>query len=128
MDDWMFIPGVLKIMKKFNEVGFIIIIVSNQGGIELKYQTEEDTLKKFHNIKKEAKSFDVDITKFFYCTTNFPKHNDRKPNPGMALKAAEEFNIDLNESVMVGDLDTDRQFAINSGIPTYIDIKDFLTQ
>ena len=126
IDDWMFVPGVLKIMKKFSDDGYKIIIVSNQGGIEMKYQTEEDTLKKFHNITKEAKSFGVDITKFFYCITNFKDHFDRKPNPGMAFKAEKEFNLDLKESVMVGDLDTDKEFARNARIPTYYDIKEFL--
>jgi len=124
IDDWVFIPNVLDVMKKFKE--YIIIIVSNQGGIEYGYHSEDDIIKKFKNIIKKAKEKGVNIEKFYFCKSNDKTNLDRKPNPGMIYKASEEYNINIGESIMVGDLDSDRQLADNAKIGKYYDIKDFL--
>jgi D-glycero-D-manno-heptose 1,7-bisphosphate phosphatase len=126
IDDWYFIPGVLNVMKKFQEDGHMIIVVSNQGGIDFGYQTEEEIKTKFRNIKNEAKNQGVNIEKFYFCPSNDKENINRKPNPGMVRKASEDFGIDVENSIMVGDLDSDRQLAVNAGIKTYYDIKEFL--
>jgi D-glycero-D-manno-heptose 1,7-bisphosphate phosphatase len=45
---------------------------------------------------------------------------DRKPNPGMLLKAADAFSIDMQESIMIGDKDSDMEAARRAGIKTRI--------
>lgn len=126
IEDWEFIPGVLDVMKKFENQGYFIIIVSNQGGIEYGYHTENDIIKKFNNIKIKSKEYGVNIKKFYFCKSNDKTNLDRKPNTGMIQKASEEYGININSSIMVGDLDSDRQLAEKSGIETYYDINVFL--
>ena len=72
----------------------------------------EIDIKKLHNeINNELKKINCKIHDFFYCPYH-PKHGNkkykkysylRKPNPGMIFKAVKKWNIDLNESLMIGD-------------------------
>ena len=68
----------------------------------------------------EFKKNGITITKVYFC----PHHPDitgscdcRKPKPGMILKAKEEFDLDLSESVLIGDMESDLQAGRNAGIP-----------
>ena len=63
------------------------------------------------------------IDAFYFC----PHHPDytgecncRKPKPGMILKAAKDWNIDLSLSVMYGDKESDREAALNAGVGQFI--------
>lgn len=126
--DWEFIPGVLDKMHRFNELGYLILIVSNQGGIELGYTTVGDFTDKVQAIIKEAKeTADVTINNYMYCISNDKNDNMRKPNPGMAEILTIMNNIDLSESVMVGDMDTDEGFAESAGIGEFYYIDKFLS-
>ena len=49
---------------------------------------------------------------------------DRKPNPGMILKAVDEHNLDIKNSIFIGDKESDRQAASRAGIPYFLDAKD----
>jgi D-glycero-D-manno-heptose 1,7-bisphosphate phosphatase len=124
-NDWEFIPGVLKKIKLFQEKGYKVIIASNQGGIAAKFITEEDVKRKFSDIKSAAKKAGVNITDMYYSKTNSAKDPQRKPNPGMALQAKREHDIDLSKSIMVGDKDDDKNFSNNAGMSKFYWIKDF---
>lgn len=126
VNDWMFIPGVLDKIKRFNELGYIVMIVSNQGGIELGYSTVEDTELKFANIIDAAKAKDVVINDHIFTASNDDTDPNRKPNPGMAELMVNKFDIDLSKSIMVGDMESDREFAKNAGIAEYYYIDEFL--
>lgn len=124
INDWEFIPETLNMVENFVVFGnYTLVIVTNQGGIELGYLTEQDFITKVEDIKsKLPHSIQRNIT-FKYCISM--KGFDRKPNPGMAYKAAIEFEVSLRSCIMVGDMDSDEAFALNSGIETYYDVKEF---
>ena len=68
---------------------------------------------------KEFEKNDIQISKVYHC----PHHPDfsgdcecRKPNPGMILQAKKDFDIDLSQSILVGDKNSDIEAGINAGI------------
>ena len=71
----------------------------------------------------------INITWIYFCPYHPQKGNkiflknsfERKPNPGMILKAKKEFNLNLKKAIMIGDKFTDELAAKNAGIFSYID-------
>lgn len=114
-----FLDGIFDLCKRAQELGYLLIVVTNQGGIAKGYYTEEQFLDLTKWIENEFQKRGIKITKTFYC----PHHpegkiekyskscEDRKPNPGMILKAIEEFNIDPTNSIIFGDKETDIEAA-----------------
>ncbi|MFX1419057.1 MAG: D-glycero-beta-D-manno-heptose 1,7-bisphosphate 7-phosphatase [Promethearchaeota archaeon] len=104
--NFKFIKGSIDALKILKRKGFLLIIITNQAGIARGIFTEK-ILEVIHNkMLKTLKHNDVQIDNIYYC----PHHPDftgpcncRKPHPGMILEAQLNFNIDLNNSYMVGD-------------------------
>jgi len=124
IEDFEFIDGIFDICKYYQNLGYIIIVVTNQSGIARKYYTEEDFSKLTSWMINEFSIHGIDIKKVYYC----PHHPDisgkcscRKPNPGMLLDASKDFNIDLKNSLLIGDKERDIQAALNAGLnETYL--------
>jgi D-glycero-D-manno-heptose 1,7-bisphosphate phosphatase len=119
IEDFEFIEGIFDLCKSYQDKGYLIIVITNQAGIARGYYTEEDFLKLSEWMKKEFAKRNVIITDIFYC----PHHPDftgececRKPKPGMILKAAKKYNIDLSESILIGDKITDIEAGKRAGI------------
>ena len=114
--DVVFMNGIFDVCKKAEELGYIIIIVTNQSGIARGYYPIENVESLHVWMKGEFARRGIFITDIFISPYHpkgtIPKytatHNDRKPKPGMLLKAAEKYNIDFSKSLMVGDKSSDR--------------------
>ena len=111
-----FIPGVLSALRSFQDAGFILVMVSNQSGIGRGYFTESEYEAVHARFVELLEANGIAFAGYYYCPHS-PDDNCecRKPKPLMALKAANELNIDLSESYMIGDKDSDIEFGINSG-------------
>lgn len=111
-------PGSIQALKLLGEKNKKIIIVSNQAGISLK-KVEIENLNEINNyIKKKSLKLGANIEDIIFC----PHHwNDncscRKPKSGMIYTAQKNFNIDLTNSIFVGDQETDRIAAKNADVP-----------
>lgn len=121
IEDFEFIDGIFELCKYYQNLGFIIVIVTNQSGIARGHYTEEDFQILTSWMLDEFHTLGINITKVYYC----PHHPEisgecdcRKPNPGMLLQAAKEFNIDLKSSIIVGDKERDIIAGINAGLTT----------
>lgn len=123
IDDWKFLPNVLNKIKFYSDEGYIVCIVTNQGGIELGYVTQEDFETKFSNIIAEIEQFIRTDVNALYCM--YMNGYYRKPNPGMAYQLAQDLSLNLKNSIMVGDSDSDKEFADNAGIGTFMFATDF---
>lgn len=122
--DWMFIPKILDKIKFYVDQGFIVCIVTNQGGIELGHTTHEDIIKKLKDITEEMEqAIRIDVNTV-YCPSINGYH--RKPAPGMAYTLAIKLEIDLNESVMIGNSKSDKTFAENAGIGVFFYVDEFI--
>jgi D,D-heptose 1,7-bisphosphate phosphatase len=123
-DDVHLMEGVAEGIRKLKDLfGFKMIVVSNQAGVSKGIMTIEDVeivnAKVNELLQKEGTCIDA----FYYCP--FHPDNDppaktvcRKPSPFMILKAAEEHNIDLKKSYMIGDKTSDVDAGINANIKT----------
>ena len=111
-----FIPGVLPALHKLQSSGFLLIMVSNQSGIARGYFNDSDYNAVQARLDELLKSNGIIFTAYYHCPHS-PDDNCkcRKPKPFFALKAANEFGIDLSESYMVGDKDSDIEFGKNFG-------------
>ena len=132
INDWSLIDGVPFVIAKYVEDGYKPVIVSNQGGIKLGHSTEEAMHGKFKAVIQEIcriNSMDPASFMYFFCTSNNRDNKFRKPNPGMAEAIVAMYdNVDLEDSIMVGDMDTDEQFAQNAGIGKFIWADEFAKQ
>lgn len=116
-EDFEFIDGIFELCRSAQELGYLIFVVTNQSGIGRGYYTEKDFLDLSDWMCGVFKEHGVKIEKVYYCPS-LPEENspDRKPMPGMILRAAEEFGLDLERSVLIGDKDTDTQAGIAAGV------------
>jgi D-glycero-D-manno-heptose 1,7-bisphosphate phosphatase len=120
IEDFEFSPGIFDLCRKYSDNGFKIFVITNQAGIAKGLYSTEDFLRLTEWMTGEFKKNGITITKVYFC----PHHPDitgscdcRKPKPGMILKAKEEFDLDLSESVLIGDMESDLQAGRNAGIP-----------
>ncbi len=123
-----FVEGMPEIIRNYNVAGIPVIVITNQAGIAKGMYTEQDMhrFNAYMNEKLQSK-YGAHIDAIYFC----PHHPDfsgkcacRKPEPGMFLEAAKEWNISLSESVMYGDKESDRIAAERAGIPTFIMVSD----
>jgi D-glycero-D-manno-heptose 1,7-bisphosphate phosphatase len=97
-------PGVGEGVKRLQDAGFKIIVITNQSGIGRGYFTEGDLAAVHERMKEEFARFGVTLNGIYYC----PHHPDdgctcRKPEPGLLLKAIADHDIDPARSYMIGD-------------------------
>lgn len=95
--------NIWNILKKFKDLGYLLIIVTNQSWIDRWYYSENDFWKFMNAMEKEL---NIKFDGIYFC----PSHPDfswnskfRKPNNWMLLKANEDFWIDFNKSFMIWD-------------------------
>jgi D-glycero-D-manno-heptose 1,7-bisphosphate phosphatase len=119
-----YIPDIFSIVKRFNDDGYLVIVISNQGGISRGLYTTNDVDKLHDKMCADAKSEGATITDFFYC----PHHDKveaclcRKPSSLLIERAASKYGIDLSQSFMIGDSDRDIQAGRSAGLKDSIKI------
>lgn len=139
-DEFELLPDVANAIKEINSSGYLAIVITNQPVIargEVSYEGLNEIHNKMETLLGEEGAY---VDAIYYC----PHHPDkgfagevkelkmecncRKPKPGMILQAATDFNIDLEQSWMVGDSENDILAGINAGCKTALisnDQKDF---
>jgi D-glycero-D-manno-heptose 1,7-bisphosphate phosphatase len=103
-------------LRKWQDQGFLLIIISNQSGISRGYFSVEDVQLIHNKIQLEYAKFGVDFTEFFVCPHQ-PSEGCvcRKPSPFMILQAAKKYDIDLQKSFFIGDANSDLECATRAG-------------
>ena len=123
-EEFEFIDGIFELCKYYQNLGFMIFVITNQSGISRGYYSEDDFSKLSSWMISEFARHSVDVKKVYHC----PHHPDtsgecscRKPHAGMLLDAKEEFDVDLENSVLVGDRERDIEAGIKAGLKeTYL--------
>ena len=121
------IPGAAEGIKLIREHGYKVIVVSNQSGIARGYFTFDDLAKVEKALAAMLEEKGAKVDAWYYCPHHekgkiaeyAKKCSCRKPLPGLVRKGAEEHNIDLEKSAMIGDKLSDVQCAVNAGIKHY---------
>jgi len=124
IEDFEFIDGIFELCKYFENLGFLIIVVTNQSGIARGYYSEHDFKKLSNWMQNQFLSKGIDIAHVYHCPHHEKisgKCNCRKPSPGMLIEAANRFNIDLENSIIVGDKERDIEAGLSAGLhETYL--------
>jgi len=124
IDDFEFIDGIFDACLHFQSLGYTIIIITNQSGIERGYYNESDYQILNQWMLGNFNERDIKILDTFHCPHG-PKSGCecRKPKPGMFEKAQAKHHIDMKKSWMIGDKETDIQAANLAGIDNTILVK-----
>lgn len=136
IDQFELIEGVAEAIKRINASGYLCIVVTNQPVIA-RGEVTVPQLEEIHNKMETLLGLEgAYIDGLYYCPHHPHKGFEgeipelkfdcecRKPKPGMLLKAAEDFNIDLSKSWMVGDGENDIKAGENAGCKTCLIGKD----
>lgn len=120
--DFKILPHIYKNLKKLHENGYLLFVITNQGGIA-KQQYDHNTLAQMHDfLQQEGLGNGFEFTEMYYC----PHHPEtsaclcRKPGSLMVEKALAKYNIDPSKSFMIGDKDRDVTCANGAGVKGYL--------
>ena len=117
--DFEFYTGAREAIKTFSQKFGKIIVVTNQRSVDKGLLTENDLLDIHDKMKGAIELAGGRIDGIYYCTDTGIKHPRRKPNPGMAFSARNDFPvIDLEKSIVAGNKSSDMLFGRNAGMYT----------
>jgi D-glycero-D-manno-heptose 1,7-bisphosphate phosphatase len=124
IEDFEFLPGVFELTAEAAGLGLALVVVTNQAGIGRGYYTEADFQRLTDWMLGEFRSRGVNIDRVYHCpfhpTAGLGEYQresfDRKPNPGMILRARQDLGLDLGGSVLIGDKETDMAAGRAAGV------------
>ena len=124
IEDFEFINGIFELCLYYQNIGYQIFVVTNQSGIAREYYSQKDFKKLSDWMIQEFENNGVIIQKVYHC----PHHPDisgdctcRKPHDGMLQLARKEFDVDLANSIIIGDKERDIEAGLNAGLKeTYL--------
>lgn len=102
-EDFEFEEGVIEGLRILQNLGFKLVVISNQSGIGRGYYTKEDAEHLFEYMVQELKKRNINIDKVYYCPHYKEECNCRKPKLGLFYKAKEDLNLDFSECYAIGD-------------------------
>lgn len=110
------IPKSFAALKRLKELGYRVVIVTNQPGIGLGYFTKEDFYAVNREMMRQATAVGGAIDRIYFCPhSKAEKCVCRKPDPYFLKRAVQDLNIDLGASFVIGDMTSDVQLGKNAG-------------
>jgi D-glycero-D-manno-heptose 1,7-bisphosphate phosphatase len=124
-EDLVFIDGAAAAIRRLRHAGFRIVVVTNQSGVARGLFTLAE-MDAFHALMRKALAAEgAEIDAIYACpylpdakvpAFSHPNHPDRKPNPGMVLRAIADLDLDPDRSILIGDKDSDMEAAERAGV------------
>jgi len=116
-EDVVILPGVASALKKLQDAGFKLFIVTNQSGVGRGYFTMEDVEKVHAHLTAELARDGARFEKIYVAPEAPDKPSrGRKPSPQFLFDARDEFNLDLAQSFIIGDKLSDLECGWNAGL------------
>lgn len=124
IEDFEFVDGIFELCKIAQDMGYAIVVVTNQAGIGRGYYTEADFRDLTDWMKEQFRRRNICIAGVYHCpyhptggVGDYRRESyDRKPNPGMLFRAQQDLGLDLKNSVLVGDKISDMEAGRAAGI------------
>jgi D-glycero-D-manno-heptose 1,7-bisphosphate phosphatase len=124
VEDFQFMPGIFDLCSTAVDIGFLPVVVTNQAGIGRGYYSEDDFQRLTAWMLGAFLERGVAIARVYHCpyhpTEGLGEYRrdsfDRKPKPGMLLRARDELMLDLRRSVFVGDKESDMLAGRSAGV------------
>lgn len=115
VEDFEFMPGIFALCARARDLGYRLVVITNQAGIGRGFYTEADFQRLTGWMLGEFRARGVELARVYHCpyhpTEGIGPYRrdsfDRKPHPGMLLRARADLGLDLAESVLVGDRSSD---------------------
>jgi D-glycero-D-manno-heptose 1,7-bisphosphate phosphatase len=123
------IPGGPAAVRRLNDLGYLVILVTNQSGIGRGYYDEAAMHAVHDALAAHLATTGAHIDAIYFAPKHedaaldryrHPDHPDRKPNPGMLLRAMADFPIDRERSFLIGDKPSDLEAARRAGVKGYL--------
>ena len=105
-EDLRIYEDAIKLMREYQSENYLVVIVTNQSGIGRKYFTVKQMNAFNNSMLQELRKFGIAVNAIYYCP-HLPEEgcSCRKPKDGLIRQAVQDFNIDLEHSIIVGDRD-----------------------
>lgn len=125
--EWM--PGAKAAVARVNAAGVLAIVATNQSGIGRGYYAEAAMLRLHAHMEEELATAGAHLDAIYWCpfhpeaadeALRHPDHPDRKPNPGMVLRALADFGVAPTDAVMIGDKASDMEAARRAGVRGFL--------
>lgn len=128
IEDLRWIDGAREAVAYLTQLGYTIFVVTNQSGIARGYYTVEQMNELHAYMQREIAAAGGKIEKIYYCPHHpegsVPEYTGvcdcRKPKPGMLLQALADYDIDKEQSFLVGDSKRDVEAAEAAGVKGYL--------
>lgn len=125
-EDFVLAPGALDALKKLQDAGYLLFVVSNQPNAAKGKVTMDQLMAIHERLTVALRKANITISEFYYCYHHpqgvVPEYavpcDCRKPSPFFLLKAREKYGIDLARSWMIGDRTTDIECGHAAGVRT----------
>ncbi|WP_375208932.1 HAD-IIIA family hydrolase [Hyphomonas jannaschiana] len=129
VDDLAWMPGAREAIRLLNDRGYRVIVVTNQAGVARGFY-DEDAIGIFHaGMQAQLAEAGAFVDAFYHCPYHadgkvpaytVEDHPDRKPNPGMILRALKDWHVDKDKSFLIGDKPSDMEAARRAGLPGHL--------
>lgn len=128
IEDFEYLPGAVEGLRLLQELGYLLIVITNQSGIARGFYTEKDYQALDQWMKDDLESKGVTITASYYCP-HLPgspiKEYDvlcdcRKPSLGLYYKAIKDWDLDIDKCIAIGDKERDLEICKVSGCKGYL--------
>lgn len=118
LNETTILPGIIEFAKKVKEKGYLLIVITNQGGVNKERYTKSDVEAVNDFIQSEFNKSGVSIEEFFYC----PHHSAlqaclcRKPDSLLIERGLYKYNVDPKKSYFIGDKWRDVECGEKAGV------------
>lgn len=123
LEDLKVYDNAAEAIRLMKEKGFLAIVITNQSGVARGFFGEDFIIAVHNEINERLKARGTSLDALYYCP-HHPRHGNeiyrkecscRKPEPGLLIRAAEDLDIDLKRSYMIGDMPRDMDIARRVG-------------
>jgi histidinol-phosphate phosphatase family protein len=118
--EFSFLPGVSDAVKRLNNAGFLVVVVTNQRGVARGMMSMEDVENIHEKMCCQLETEDAHIDAIYVCPHDIGQCNCRKPDIGLFLQAEADYEIDKSQSWMIGDSESDIIAGNRYGVQTIL--------
>jgi D-glycero-D-manno-heptose 1,7-bisphosphate phosphatase len=127
-EDFEWVEGAQDVIRRFNAMGWWVFVVTNQSGIARGYYTEEQMQALHDWMTAELAAANIHIDRIYHCPFHeegtIPRYTkdsyERKPKPGMLIRAMTDFPVIKERSFLIGDKQADLEAAQAAGVRGFL--------